>query len=158
MNCPKNIEIINLPLRKLFSLAVIQITMNIPDINWAGFFSSTFLAIVFLQSGLDKLFNYKRELGWVRQKFVKNALYNYVGILFLTLTLLEVISGCLSVGGMIHLLTSNDPYVARWGAWFSAMTMLVLIFGQRITKDYTGAATLVPYYIASLLGLYFLSM
>lgn len=131
--------------------------MNIPEINWVGFFSSTFLAIVFLQSGLDKVINYKRELGWIQQKFVKNALYHYVSSLFLVLTFFELLSGALSLGGVIHLLTSKDPYVAMWGAWFSSLTMLMLIFGQRVTKDYSGAATLVPYFIASLIGLYSLS-
>ena len=70
--------------------------MNLTDINWAGFFCSSFLAIVFLQSGIDKIVNHKKELGWIQQKFVKNALYNYVGVLFYVLTFSELISGVLS--------------------------------------------------------------
>lgn len=131
--------------------------MNLTDINWAGFFCSSFLAIVFLQSGIDKIVNHKKELGWIQQKFTKNALYNYVGILFYVLTFSELISGVLSFGGMIHLLTSKGPYIAQLGAWFSSMTLLMLIFGQRITKDYSGAATLVPYFIVSLIGLFSLT-
>jgi hypothetical protein len=34
--------------------------------------------------------------------------------------------------------------------------MLMLVFGQRMTRDYTGAASLVPYFIVTLLSLYFL--
>jgi len=132
--------------------------MNLIEINWVGFFCSTFLGIVFLQSGIDKLVNYSTELGWIRQKFVKNALYSYVGILFAVLTSFELISGGLSIGGAIHLLMSKDPFIALWGAWFSSLTMLMLIFGQRITKDYSGAATLVPYFIVSLIGLFSLAM
>lgn len=131
--------------------------MNLTDINWAGFFCSSFLAIVFLQSGIDKIVNHKKELGWIQQKFTKNALYNYVGILFYVLTFSELISGVLSFGGMIHLLTSKGPYIAQLGAWFSSLTLLMLIFGQRITKDYSGAATLVPYFIVSLIGLFSLT-
>jgi hypothetical protein len=131
--------------------------MNLTDINWAGFFCSSFLAIVFLQSGIDKIVNHKKELGWIQQKFAKNALYNYVGLLFYVLTISELISGVLSFGGMIHLLTSKGPYIAQLGAWCSSMTLLMLIFGQRITKDYSGAATLVPYFIVSLIGLFSLT-
>ncbi len=132
--------------------------MNLTDINWAGFFCSSFLAIVFLQSGIDKIVNHKKELGWIQQKFTKSALYKYVGLLFYVLTFSELISGVLSFGGMIHLLTSKGPYIAQWGAWFSSLTLLMLIFGQRITKDYSGAATLVPYFIVSLIGLFSLTM
>ena len=71
---------------------------------------------------------------------------------------LDRFSGVLSFGGMIHLLTSKGPYIAQWGAWFSSLTLLMLIFGQRITKDYSGAATLVPYFIVSLIGLFSLTM
>lgn len=132
--------------------------MNMTDINWAGFFCSSFLAIVFLQSGIDKIVNHKRELGWIQQKFTKSALYNYVGLLFYILTFSELISGVLSFGGMINLLTSKGPYIAQLGAWFSSLTLLMLIFGQRISKDYSGAATLVPYFIVSLIGLFSLTM
>ncbi|MBK7888029.1 MAG: DoxX family protein [Bacteroidetes bacterium] len=131
--------------------------MILQDINWAGFFCSAFLAIVFLQSGIDKMINYKTESGWIRQKFVKNALYSYVGFLFISLTVFELISGALSFIGAIHVLISDNPYIARWGAWFSTLTMIMLIFGLRVTKDYSGAATLVPYFIAGIIGLYALA-
>lgn len=124
---------------------------------WPGLLSSVFLAIVFLQSGLDKMFNYRRELGWIRQKFSRSALHDYVAPLFFVLASFEVISGLLSLGGAIQLLFTCSPFIAVCGAWAASATMLMLIFGQRITKDYTGAATLVPYFIASILALYFLS-
>jgi len=131
--------------------------MQIENIYWPAFFSAVFTAIVFLQSGLNKLLNYKRELGWIRQKFVKSGLYNYVGILFLVLTFFELFSGFLSLSGMFRMLVSGESDVAWWGSWLSCLTMTMLVFGQRITKDYSGAATLIPYFIACLLGLYFLT-
>lgn len=125
--------------------------------NWAGIFSTAFLAIVFLQSGLDKALHYKRELGWIQQKFSRNALYAYIGTLFFLLTVFEIISGILSSCGVILMLAGHPSTLAAWGAWFSVLTLLMLIFGQRITRDYSGAATLVPYFIGGLLTLYFLS-
>ena len=70
--------------------------MDLHSLNWAGVFSTAFLSIVFLQSGIDKVVNYKQELGWIQQKFVRNALYNYVGLLFLLLTIFEIMSGLLT--------------------------------------------------------------
>ena len=124
--------------------------------NWAGFFSITFLAVVFLQSGFDKAFNYTREMGWVRQKFTRSPLHDYVNTMFMVLTIFEIASGFLSAAGAFMLLAGLGTTVAQAGAWTACLTMLMLVFGQRITRDYTGAATLVPYFIVTLLCLYFL--
>lgn len=125
--------------------------------QWPGLLATAFIAIVFLQSGFDKLFNYSSELGWIRQKFVQSPLYNYVGFLFLVLTSFEILSGFLAFAGVVQMLMGSGSGLAWWGALMATVTMLMLIFGQRITKDYTGAASLVPYFISCMLGLYFLS-
>lgn len=125
--------------------------------NWAGIFGTACLAIVFLQSGLDKLFNYKRELGWIQQKFTRSALYPYISTLFLLLTVFELLSGVLSGMGVILLVAGGATEIAKWGAWLSVLTLLMLIFGQRITRDYTGSASLLPYFIAGILTLFLLN-
>ncbi len=130
--------------------------MTMIDPHWPGIFCIGFLAIVFLQSGIDKLLNYKRELGWVQQKFTRSMLHHYVSVLFLVLTLTESLSGLLCLAGTINLLITGKVDFALYGAWSSCLAMLMLIFGQRMTKDYTGAASLVPYFVVSLLGLHFL--
>lgn len=131
--------------------------MDLHSLNWAGVFSTAFLSIVFLQSGIDKVVNYKQELGWIQQKFVRNALYNYVGLLFLLLTIFEIMSGLLTFFGVILMFLGESAELAMAGVWISVLTLLMLIFGQRITKDYTGSASLVPYFIAGILALHFLS-
>ncbi len=131
--------------------------MDLHSLNWAGVFSTAFLSIVFLQSGIDKVVNYKQELGWIQQKFVRNALYNYVGLLFLLLTIFEIMSGLLTFFGVILIFLGESSELAMAGVWISVLTLLMLIFGQRITKDYTGSASLVPYFIAGILALHFLS-
>lgn len=131
--------------------------MEMPSFNWAGIFGVLCLAIIFLQSGLDKVFNYKRELGWIQQKFTRSALYNYISTLFFLLTVFEVVSGVLSGAGAMLMLAGESAQVAKWGAWLSVLTLLMLIFGQRITRDYTGSASLLPYFIAGVLTLFFLN-
>ena len=130
--------------------------MDIHSMNWAGILSTAFLSIVFLQSGLDKVINYKQELGWIQQKFSRNALYNYIGILFLLLTVFEVMSGMLTFFGVVLIFVGQSSDLALVGVWVSVITLLMLIFGQRITKDYTGSASLVPYFIVGVLAIHFL--
>ncbi len=124
--------------------------------HWPGLFAVCFLAIVFLQSGLDKLFNFKKESAWVRQKFARNILHGCISPVFIVLTLAEILSGSIAAAGVIQLLFTTDSTVAIYGTAVSCATLLMLIFGQRFTKDYSGAATLVPYFIVAILGLYFL--
>jgi uncharacterized membrane protein YphA (DoxX/SURF4 family) len=130
--------------------------MNIAATNWPSLFGLAFMAVVFLQSGFDKLTNYKREMAWIRQKFARSFLHDYVAPLFFILSISEVVSGLLSVAGFLQILFTCCSYLAIYGAWASTLTMIMLIFGLRFTKDYTGAASLIPYFIAFILTLYFL--
>ena len=130
--------------------------MNISAHHWPSLFGLAFLSIVFLQSGFDKLLNYKKEMGWIRQKFARSFLHDYVAILFFILSISEVISGLLSSAGFFQVMFTCGSKIALMGAWASTGTIIMLIFGQRITKDYTGAASLVPYFLACILTLYFL--
>jgi hypothetical protein len=43
----------------------------------------------------------------------------------------------------------NGTAWATWGAQLAALNVVMLFFGQRIAKDYAGAAALVPYFILS---------
>jgi hypothetical protein len=83
-------------------------------------------------------------------------LHDYVAPLFFILSISELLSGLLSVAGIIQILFTCGSYLAIYGAWASTLTMLMLIFGLRFTKDYTGAASLIPYFIACIMTLYFL--
>ena len=131
--------------------------MNLSIQHMPSLFGLAFIAIMFLQSGIDKLYNFKKELGWIRQKFSRSFLYEYVGTLFTILTFSEIVSGFLAVGGFFQVLFTFNSSLAMLGACSATATMLMLFFGQRITKDYSGAASLVPYFIACVLTIFFLS-
>ena len=49
--------------------------------------------------------------------------------------------------------SSGGTRVALWGAALSGLSFLALFFGQRMAKDYAGAAGLVPYFLVSLVAL-----
>jgi hypothetical protein len=47
--------------------------------------------------------------------------------------------------------------VAFYGALTAGVAILGLFFGQRVAKDYAGAAVLVPYFLLALAGVYLLA-
>lgn len=112
-----------------------------------------FLAITFLQSGLDKVIDWKGNLGWLTGHFSKSPLRGMVPLLLATLTVLELAAGAVSAAGLVFLVLSGATRVAMWGAALSALSFVALFFGQRMAKDYAGAGGLVPYFIVSLVAL-----
>lgn len=115
---------------------------------------SSFLAILFLQSGLDKLNNWKSELGWMKEHFAKSPFKNMVPLLFAMLTALEIASGTLCAAGIISTLIHGYCCWIYWGNLLSCITIICLFFGQRMAKDYPGAASLTGYFVVTLIGVY----
>jgi hypothetical protein len=120
-------------------------------------FSSAFLAILFLQSGIDKVIDYRGNLEWLKGHFAKSPLAGFVPVLFTAITILEVTAGALSAIGCIMLIVSRESTVAFYGAVISGVAIIALFFGQRTTKDYAGAAVLVPYFLLTLVTIYLLA-
>ncbi|MBG6063128.1 putative membrane protein YphA (DoxX/SURF4 family) [Flavobacterium sp. CG_9.1] len=116
-----------------------------------------FLAITFLQSGYDKLFYWKDNVDWLKGHFAKTPLKNQVPLALLNILILELISGILCVVGCIELLVNNGRIFGFYGAVFSCITLLMLLFGQRLAKDYDGARTIVIYFIPAILAVYWLN-
>ncbi|MGH8101630.1 MAG: DoxX family protein, partial [Chthoniobacterales bacterium] len=77
-----------------------------------------------------------------------------VPLLFLVITILENVAGALSAIGCVLLIFRHDPTIAFYGALVSAIAILALFFGQRIAKEYPGAAVLVPYFLLALVAIY----
>ena len=116
-----------------------------------------FLAITFLQSGYDKLFYWKDNTDWLKGHFAKTPLKNHVPLALANILILELISGILCVVGCIELLINNGRIFGFYGAVFSCITLLMLLFGQRLAKDYDGAKTIVIYFIPAILAVYWLN-
>lgn len=119
----------------------------------AKMLTAVFLAIVFIQSGLDKVFNWSGNLDWLKGHFAKTPLKNIVPMLLGTLTLLEVAAGALCAGGVIVTLMGGTATYMFWGGVLSAISIICLFFGQRMAQDYDGAANLVAYFILSIIAL-----
>lgn len=117
---------------------------------------SAFLAILFLQSGIDKIVDRQGNLQWLSGHFAKSPLAGFVPLLFTVLTIVELAAGALSGIGFVALLFTHNPTISFYGAIVSAIAVLCLFFGQRMAKEYAGAAILVPYFLLTLVAIYLL--
>ena len=118
---------------------------------------SAFLAILFLQSGIDKIVDCQGNLQWLSGHFAKSPLAKMVPLIFTILTIIEVSAGLLSGIGFLALLFAHNSAIAFYGAIVSAVAILCLFFGQRMAKEYAGAAVLVSYFLVTLVAIYVLA-
>jgi uncharacterized membrane protein YphA (DoxX/SURF4 family) len=118
---------------------------------------SAFLAILFLQSGIDKVVDRRGNRAYLEQHFAKSPLAGTVRPMFAVITLLEISAGALSGMGCVVLILTHDTMVAYLGAVVGAINLCALFFGQRVAKDYVGAAALVPYFLLAISAIYLLA-
>src|SRR5437588_12947496 len=118
---------------------------------------SAFLAILFLQSGIDKVVDRRGNLEWLKGHFAKSPLAGIVPSMVTAITILEIAAGALSAVGCVVIILARDSTVAFYGAVISAIAIIALFFGQRVAKDYAGAAVLVPYFLLTLSAIYLLA-
>ncbi|MEY4927488.1 MAG: hypothetical protein RI894_1924 [Bacteroidota bacterium] len=121
--------------------------------------SAIFTAILMLQSGLDKVFNYAGNKEWLTEFFAKSPLNGTVSALLPILTILELAAGGFSAVGAVLLLVNKENQTAAFlGILFATASFICLFFGQRLAKDYASAVNMTVYFIFSLFGLLVYSM
>ncbi len=128
------------------------------SIEWAmQLLVTAFLAVLFLQSGFDKLFDWSGNVEYLTEHFSKSPLSPFVVPMLSVITVLEVAAGIACGYGFIELLLWESTKWALWGTLLAGINVLFLFAGQRINKDYVGAAVLVNYFLLVLAGLYILT-
>ena len=118
-------------------------------------FSSAFFAILFLQSGIDKATDWKGNLEYHTKQFANSPLKNFALPMLVVITVMEISCGFMSLSGIILFLARHDSQIAFYADCLASINFLCLFFGLRLSKDYRGAAGLVPYFIVSLLAIFF---
>ena len=122
--------------------------------NLPALFSALLVAILFVQSGLDKVFDWRGNLEWLTGHFSKTFLGGMVPMMLGTITLMELATGILSGIGIIYFLITSSTILIFYAAVIGAASIVALFFGQRVAKDYPGAAVLVPYFILLIIMMY----
>ena len=119
---------------------------------------STFLAAIYLQSSIDKIIDRQGNLDFMAEHFADTPLAGsfHYGLAVVAVT--ELLAGILSAAGVIYLLLGWGAVPGMVGALFAGTSSFILMTGQRLAKDYGGAAALVPYFLIAIIGLYIYQM
>lgn len=116
-----------------------------------------FLIVTFLQSGIDKILDWNGNLSFIKSHFSNSPLKNMVPLLLGTILIFELIASALMGFGIYQLASSGIKEAALLGTELSAITLIFLLIGQRLAKDYAGAMTLAVYFATTIFGVYLLS-
>jgi uncharacterized membrane protein YphA (DoxX/SURF4 family) len=117
---------------------------------------SLFLAILFIQSGVNKVFHWDENSSFITDHFKGSYLAKISTPVFIIITVFEVAAGVFSAIGVITLVFTGDVKFAYIGAVLATLNITMLFFGQRIVKDYAGAASLAAYFILCVISVYIL--
>lgn len=126
--------------------------MNSAGVHLMQFFCAVFGAVLFLQSGLDKVLDWSGNKTYLRGYFEKSPLRHFLGFQLFVITALEMLAGICSAAGALTLLFGGRPGLAIVGALAGMVTILLLFFGQRVAKDYAGAASMTGYFLSLLVS------
>ncbi len=115
-----------------------------------------FLLITFGISIIEKLMDWKGTISYIEENFKKSFLKNNITPLIGFLVFLEILTCFFLVGGIYEALKSQKTDLALVGSIFSCITILYMLVGQRIAKDYPGATSLTVYFILSVFAVFLL--
>ncbi len=108
-----------------------------------------FLIITFAQSAFDKLRDWKGNLTWLNGHFSQTPLSGLVSLLLSVLAAVELIAALLCTAGFFQILAFGKTQLAFYGAISACIALLMLLFGQRLAKDYAGAMTIAVYFVSA---------
>lgn len=119
-----------------------------------------FLTVTFVQSAYDKVFGWQGNVDWLKEHFGNTTLLkNNVPAALFVILVLELITGILCLTGCAQILITHgvDDIFGYYGAVFSCITLILLLLGQRLAKDYDGARTIAIYFVPALIAVCLLS-
>jgi uncharacterized membrane protein YphA (DoxX/SURF4 family) len=114
-----------------------------------------FFLIVFIQSGLDKIFDYKGNLNFLKDLLKIYFSPTLIELALISVTILELTSGILCLIGIINFVFNDSNFIGLLGLIIGSIALLVLLFGQRVSKNYDGAKTIAIYFILAMVGISF---
>lgn len=112
-----------------------------------------FLGITFSQSAYDKISDFKGNKEYLGTQFAKTPFRSMIGALLPVLIFLELNSALACFAGILIGVFKHNIMLLAYGLFSSAVALLCLLFGQRIAKDYAGAASITGYFIIAIAGL-----
>ena len=114
-----------------------------------------FFLIVFIQSGLDKILDYKGNLNFLKDLLKIYFSPTLIELALISVTILELTSGILCLIGIINFVFNDSNFIGLLGLITGSIALLVLLFGQRVSKNYDGAKTIAIYFILAMVCISF---
>ena len=112
-----------------------------------------FLLITFLTSAIDKITDWNGNIAYFNEHFGNTFLKGKSSLMLGFLTLLESIAAIGALIGIVQIYLNGELQIGFWAAVVSAKTLLIMLLGQRIAKDYAGAMTIAVYFGITLYGI-----
>lgn len=125
--------------------------------NTASVLVLCFLALTFIMSAHNKIFYWKDNIAFLNSHFEKTILKNQVTLATGILLAFELAAGILCLLGILELYINGGRMFGFYGAVFSCVSLLFMLFGQRLAKDYDGARTIAIYFFPAVLAVFWLS-
>ena len=123
--------------------------------NTASILVLIFLAVTFIQSAYDKVFDWQGNIEWLKGHFANTSLLkNNVPLALGIILLLELVTGVLTLVGCVQILINGERTFGFYGAVISCITLIMLLLGQRLAKDYDGARTIATYFVQAVLAVF----
>ncbi|MGY8948562.1 MAG: DoxX family protein [Flavobacteriales bacterium] len=119
----------------------------------AFLFVLAFFLIVFIQSGIDKVFDFKGNLSFLNDLLGAFFSRPLITLALISVTILELLSGLLCLIGIVDVLFNGSNFIGLLGLIIGSFALLVLLFGQRVSKNYDGAKTIAIYFILATIGI-----
>jgi hypothetical protein len=119
------------------------------------FLVTGFFAVVFLQSAADKLLDPEGNIAYFKDHFKSSPVpADSIPLVFWTITFVESSAGLLcALGILLGDFSRTGMGAAAWGVATAGIALLGLMAGQRIARDYAGAAVIAAYFAVVLVGL-----
>ncbi|MAC86894.1 MAG: DoxX family protein [Gammaproteobacteria bacterium] len=127
--------------------------MKVLSENSAELLILVFLIVTFLQSGIDKITDWRGNISFIKGHFKDSPLKNLVPFLLRIIVITELAASLFMIIGAYEIFLRGVSYFALLGLQLSAVTLIFLLIGQRLAKDYQGAMTLAVYFIVTVLGI-----
>jgi len=115
-----------------------------------------YIVITFGYSAIEKLLQWKDSVDFYENHFKNTSLKNVIPLLLKIVILLEIITVILCILGLFSLIVFQDKQFGFLGLTLAAITLIGLLFGQRIAKDYDGAKNITVYFILTIIGVFML--
>ena len=125
--------------------------LNFDSIKIVQILVSVFFSIVFFQSGIDKIIDRKGNLEFFKDHFKDTLLNKIFSPALSILAFLEITTAGVCLFGFTYSLIFADTTFIFYGLLLAGLVLLMLLFGQRVAKDYIGAADITVYFIVCII-------